>query len=96
MKFVITYMLSINILELRSEKPFNPILGETFQGYLGKTPICYEQISHHPPISAYYMKNEDFEMYGNLVSFAELGLNSGVGGNLGIINIKFSKSGAHY
>jgi hypothetical protein len=41
------------------------------------------------------MKGNDFEMYGNLVSYAEMGLNSAVGGNSGIINIKFP-NGAHY
>ena len=96
MKLIVTFILSINILELRSEKPFNPILGETFQGYLGTIPISYEQISHHPPISAYYMNSEEFQMYGNLVSYAEMGLNSAVGGNSGIIHIKFPINNFHY
>ena len=42
------------------EKPFNPILGETFQTTLDGIPVYWEQISHHPPISAYYMKNDQF------------------------------------
>lgn len=96
MKLVVTFMLSINSLELKLEKPFNPILGETFQGYLGTTPIHYEQISHHPPISAYYMKNNSYELYGNLVSFAELGLNSGTGGNAGVMHIKFPINNSHF
>jgi len=41
MRLVMTFMLSQPTLELRQEKPFNPILGETFQGYLGGIPICY-------------------------------------------------------
>ena len=28
------------------QKPFNPILGETFQGIIGNIPIYLEQISH--------------------------------------------------
>jgi hypothetical protein len=63
---VTLFVLSLPSLELRAEKPFNPILGETFQGFLGGIPIYYEQISHHPPISAYYMKSPDFEFYGNM------------------------------
>jgi hypothetical protein len=35
------------------KQPLNPILGETFNGYLGTTEVCYEQISHHPPVSAF-------------------------------------------
>jgi Oxysterol-binding protein len=35
-------------------KPFNPILGETWQGLLPDGSRIYlEQISHHPPISAF-------------------------------------------
>jgi hypothetical protein len=55
MKSVIGFMLSVAPLELIMLKPFNPILGETFQAYLGGIPLSYEQISHHPPISSYYM-----------------------------------------
>lgn len=34
-------------------------------------------------------------MYGNLIAFADVGLNSGVGGNLGVMHIVF-KNGYHY
>lgn len=68
-------------------KPFNPILGETFQAYIGGVPICYEQISHHPPISAYSMSCDEFTIYGNLVAVANVSLNSGSGGNAGKMNI---------
>lgn len=34
-------------------------------------------------------------MYGNLVTFADIGLNSAVGGNEGLLNIKF-KNGNHF
>jgi hypothetical protein len=44
----------------RFGKPFNPILGETFQGEIGGIPVFVEQISHHPPISAFYMRNDKF------------------------------------
>lgn len=49
------------------KKPFNPILGETFEARCGKYKICLEQIVHHPPISYYYMwnkKNDKFKCYG--------------------------------
>jgi hypothetical protein len=37
-------------------KPFNPILGETWQAALSDgTALFLEQISHHPPISAFQM-----------------------------------------
>ena len=39
-------------------KPFNPHLGETWQARMPHKPISLtmEQISHHPPISAFYME----------------------------------------
>jgi len=37
-------------------KPFNPILGETWQAHLADgTSIFLEQISHHPPVSAFQL-----------------------------------------
>jgi hypothetical protein len=41
----------------RWKKPFNPILGETWQAALsdGST-IAMEQISHHPPVSAFQIE----------------------------------------
>lgn len=37
-------------------KPFNPILGETFQAVLSDgSKVFLEQISHHPPISAFQL-----------------------------------------
>jgi hypothetical protein len=41
------------------EKPFNPILGETYQGQIGEFTVNLEQISHHPPLSAIYMRSKD-------------------------------------
>ncbi|XP_073245268.1 oxysterol-binding protein-related protein 8-like isoform X2 [Porites lutea] len=44
------------------KKPYNPIIGESFRCYWlhpngTKTYFVSEQISHHPPVSAYYVSN---------------------------------------
>ena len=44
------------------KKPYNPILGETFRCYWlhpngTKTHFVAEQVSHHPPVSAFYLSN---------------------------------------
>jgi hypothetical protein len=40
----------------RWRKPFNPILGETWQARLSDgSSIFLEQICHHPPVSAFHM-----------------------------------------
>ena len=48
----------------RKKKPFNPLLGETFE-YLspdGSLKFVSEQVSHHPPISAGYAETSDFKI----------------------------------
>ena len=46
-------------------KPFNPILGETYQGtYSDGTTIDIEHISHHPPIASFYLKNKNWIVFG--------------------------------
>lgn len=44
-----------NFLNLK--QPLNPILGETHTAFIGGCQISLEQISHHPPVSAYYMES---------------------------------------
>eukprot|EP00735_Rhodelphis_limneticus_P011761 TRINITY_DN48_c0_g1::TRINITY_DN48_c0_g1_i1::g.14819::m.14819 TRINITY_DN48_c0_g1::TRINITY_DN48_c0_g1_i1::g.14819 ORF type:complete len:464 (-),score=102.66,sp/Q9SR33/ORP3B_ARATH/38.06/3e-86,Oxysterol_BP/PF01237.13/5.7e-105 TRINITY_DN48_c0_g1_i1:362-1681(-) len=50
---------------VRTGKPFNPLLGETFE-YIGKkdspnpTYFFSEQVSHHPPITAVHVKSNNF------------------------------------
>jgi hypothetical protein len=45
----------------RAWKPFNPILGETFELDIGNgVRYLAEQVSHHPPICAAHAENENF------------------------------------
>ncbi|KAI0729684.1 hypothetical protein C8Q72DRAFT_827296 [Fomitopsis betulina] len=45
------------------KKPLNPVLGEVFYGYWpdidgrGQSNLVVEQVSHHPPITAFYIEN---------------------------------------
>ncbi|DAZ92710.1 TPA: hypothetical protein N0F65_012835 [Lagenidium giganteum] len=49
-------------------KPFNPILGETFQTMLNDgTEVCCEHTSHHPPISYFQLINNDFSISGHIL-----------------------------
>lgn len=56
-KLAVTFYFSILHLGCEQEKPFNPIVGETYQGYIAGTPVVVEQISHHPPISYLMVTN---------------------------------------
>ncbi|TFK69778.1 Oxysterol-binding protein [Pluteus cervinus] len=46
------------------KKPLNPVLGELFYGYWpdkdgrGRTNLLVEQVSHHPPVTAYVIENK--------------------------------------
>jgi Oxysterol-binding protein len=44
------------------KKPLNPFLGEVFLGHWddenGKTTLVSEQVSHHPPVTAYCIRND--------------------------------------
>ena len=51
-------------MSLGSGKPFNPILGETFQAKIGDADIYVEQTSHHPPVFNYYIKHPEFISFG--------------------------------
>jgi len=60
---VAQYKSSLN----RTVKPFNPLLGETYE--LDRPTFRYfsEQVSHHPPVSATHAtgKNGDYEYWMN-------------------------------
>ena len=70
-------------LEPQMIKPFNPILGETFQANIGEYEIALEQISHHPPVSAFQVWRPDDPnapiLDGNLEYEASTGIRTLVG-----------------
>ena len=67
-KYVAAFVMGSGVLHTNNRKPFNPILGETFECLIGGIPLYMEQISHHPPISSFYMETSDFKAYGNFSS----------------------------
>jgi len=61
---------------MQQQKPFNPILGETFQAKIGDTMYYSEQVTHHPPVFVYYAINPKFKLYGCIDLEAITGANS--------------------
>lgn len=63
MKSVVQWYLSGLYKKPRGlKKPYNPVLGETFRCFWqhpngSKTFYLAEQVSHHPPVSAFYVTN---------------------------------------
>lgn len=70
-KFIISFVYSGFYHVLNELKLFNPLLGETFQGYFEDgTEVYIEHINHSPPMEAFYICNKrlNFKIYGTLVS----------------------------
>ncbi|CAD7696464.1 unnamed protein product [Ostreobium quekettii] len=65
---------SYSSMLLRDSKPFNPLLGETFEYSRGGVRFLAEQVSHHPPVSCFWARGGDpnggseegFELHGEL------------------------------
>lgn len=53
----------------RMSKPFNPLLGETYELKVEKGASFHciaEQVSHHPPISALYIRGKNWILTTNI------------------------------
>lgn len=51
----------LTCVERSCSKPFNPLLGETYEFENDDIIYFSEQVSHHPPISANYCKGKNTE-----------------------------------
>ena len=50
---------------LRLMKPFNPLLGETFELEIDGLRVISEQVSHHPPLSAIHCEHPQYSFYAS-------------------------------
>jgi hypothetical protein len=100
LKYVVAFFMAgfhRNPSEMLTTGPLNPILGETF--YAEKrdgTKIFCEQISHHPPVSAYLINHPTgaYKLYGKGEVTAKMaGLNTIDGSRTGETIIEFSDGG---
>uniref|UniRef100_A0A7N0TCW3 Oxysterol-binding protein n=2 Tax=Kalanchoe fedtschenkoi TaxID=63787 RepID=A0A7N0TCW3_KALFE len=55
-----SWAISVYYAFQRTWKPFNPILGETFEMDHGGVQFISEQVSHHPPVSVAHAENQHF------------------------------------
>lgn len=67
MKLVATFAVSALASNWqRVGKPFNPLLGETYELQRNDFKILCEQVSHHPPISAFHAESVNYKFYGSI------------------------------
>ena len=89
----------------RTGKPFNPLLGETYEldrnDDLGFKMIC-EQVGHHPPCAAIHVESKDCSENTGWTYWTDITISSKFRGKYvsvtpqGTINVKFHSSGNHY
>jgi len=60
------YGITMSPVYLGMEKPFNPILGETFQCYIQGCPGYAEQLFHHPPIASILLYGRGYTISAQL------------------------------
>ncbi len=58
-------MIQLTSLADGFNKPFNPLLGETYELQTDEFRFIAEQVSHHPPITAWYVeaKNKSYRVW---------------------------------
>lgn len=97
LKFMTVFFLSQIVLSPMLLKPFNPIIGETFQSKIGNLNIYLEHTVHKPPTSNFYCFDDDglYKIYGFLSVTANAGVNSFTSKKLGNVIIEF-KDGYKY
>jgi hypothetical protein len=95
LKYTTAYTVSRLHLSVTQLKPFNPILGETFQAKIGDTLLYIEQTSHHPPIYNFYHTGKNFKCYGYQQPTASTGANSIYTKTLGTYFVEFSDGTIH-
>lgn len=74
---------------LIQEKPFNPIIGETYQGVINGETINMEQTSHHPPVYSSLMTTENYSISSSQEIRVVLQTNSTLVRNVGKTKITY-------
>lgn len=77
MKAVISFAIGGLYISAKQVKPFNPLLGETFQATFPNHGISIdiEHTSHHPPIANFLVEHKDFRFSGRYNFYANLETN---------------------
>ena len=93
LKWVIVHLISFLHLTTTQVKPFNPLIGETFQCRIGNLKLYLEQTQNHPITANFYGIDDDktYEMYGYQITDASVTPNTCTATRLGSYFIKFLK-----
>ena len=98
LKWVTTYLMSSLHFSVIQIKPFNPIIGETFQCRIGNLKLYLEQTVNHPITANFYGIDDDktYELFGYQITDASVTPNSITATRLGLYFIRFIKDNTIY
>jgi oxysterol-binding protein-related protein 3/6/7 len=82
--------------QFRVSKPFNPMLGETFEMKSANWKFIAEQVSHHPPISACHVESNRYQLWMNSHLKTKFWGKSLEFKPLGNINFRFKDTEDHF
>ena len=91
LKWVTVHLISFLHLTTTQIKPFNPIIGETFQCRIGNLKLYLEQTVNHPITANFYGIDDDklYEMFGYQITDAGVTPNTCMATRLGLYFIRF-------
>lgn len=92
MKHAVVFCITGLEFNCKQQKPFNPILGETYQArFPDGTQVFCEQFAHHPPVSGYEMFGPDdaYHLFGHGEWHASFSGNSVKGHQTGRSTLRF-------
>lgn len=84
------------------KKPYNPVVGETHYCFVekngNKTRYVGEQVTHHPPVSAFYLDNEEegISLQGTISFAVRFYVNSATITTSGAMRVNLEKHGEEY
>ena len=93
LKWVTVHLISFLHLTTTQVKPFNPLIGETFQCRIGNLKIYLEHTVNHPITANFYAIDDDkiYEMFGYQITDASVTPNTCMATRLGLYYIRFIK-----
>lgn len=98
MRYVVAFVIAGLSKQIGANKPFNPILGETYQAHYPEhgVQVFMEQVSHHPPVSSWEVRDQQgrFSFTGLANWAASTRGNSVKGWQTGVNQVVFHSDGA--
>ena len=64
-RLAVHYCSAFFVMVGRTDKPFNPMLGETYEMVMPDFRLLIETVSHHPPVVCFHFTGDGFDFLVN-------------------------------